>query len=101
MPAKEKDNSIFVSLICNVLLAIGKGVTGLLANSNALVADAIHSTTDVIAFFINYRACENCQMYGRTVKKSTKESLRPRDGQHITWVFSSLRSAWLFVFTIL
>ena len=44
---------------------IGKGITGILANSNALVADAIHSTTDVVAFFISYNACKDCQMYSR------------------------------------
>jgi len=36
---KEKNNSIFASLICNVLLLICKGITGILANSNALVTD--------------------------------------------------------------
>ena len=78
MLTKEKDNSIFVSLICNILLVIGKGITGILANSNALVADAIHSMTDVIAFFINYRACKDCQMYGRIDSKGTSEIIRQR-----------------------
>jgi len=78
MPTKEKNNSIFVSLICNILLVIGKGITGILANSNALVADAIHSMTDVIAFFINYRACEDCQMYGRIDRNKTSEKIRQR-----------------------
>jgi len=75
---EEKNNSIFVSLICNILLVIGKGITGILANSNALIADAIHSTTDVIAFFINYRACEDCQMYGRIDRKGTSEKIRQK-----------------------
>jgi len=75
---KEKNNSIFVSLISNILLVLGKGITGILANSNALVADAIHSTTDVIAFFINYRACEDCQMYGRIDSKGTSEIIRQK-----------------------
>ena len=78
MSAKEKNNSIFVSLICNILLVIGKGITGILANSNALVADAVHSATDVIAFFINYRACEDCQMYGRIDRKGTSEKIRQK-----------------------
>jgi len=78
MPTKEKNNSIFVSLICNILLVLGKGITGILANSNALVADAIHSMTDVIAFFINYRACEDCQMYGRIDRNRTSEIIRQK-----------------------
>ncbi|GAF87322.1 unnamed protein product, partial [marine sediment metagenome] len=78
MPMKEKNNSIFVSLICNILLVIGKGITGILANSNALVADAIHSMADVIAFFINYHACKDCQMYGRIDRNKTSEKIRQR-----------------------
>jgi len=78
MPAEEKSNSIFISLICNILLVLGKGITGILANSNALVADAIHSMTDVIAFFINYHACEDCQMYGRIDRNRTSEKIRQR-----------------------
>jgi divalent metal cation (Fe/Co/Zn/Cd) transporter len=78
MPAKEKNNSIFVSLICNILLVLSKGITGILANSNALVADAIHSMTDVIAFLINYRACEDCQMYRRIDSKGTSKNIRQK-----------------------
>jgi len=76
MLTEEKDNSIFISLICNILLVLGKGIAGILANSNALVADAIHSMTDVTAFFINYRACEDCQIYGRLDSKGTNEKIR-------------------------
>ena len=68
-------NSIFVSLTCNILLVLMKGITGLLANSNALVADAVHSMADVSAFFINYRACKNCELYGRTNRKGTSEMI--------------------------
>ena len=78
MPAKKKNNTIFISLVCNVLLVIGKGITGILANSNALVADAIHSMTDVIAFFINYHACKDCQMYSRIDKNKTSEKIRQK-----------------------
>ena len=73
MQAKQRNNSILISLICNLLLVFVKGITGLLANSNALVADAIHSMTDVTAFFINYRACKNCELCGRTDEKGTNE----------------------------
>ncbi len=76
--SKEKNNPIFISLICNILLVIGKGITGILANSNALVADAVHSMTDVVAFFINYRACEHCQMYGRIDRKKTSKKISRR-----------------------
>jgi len=78
MPGKKRDNSILISLIGNVLLVIGKGVTGLLANSNALVADAIHSMTDVYAFFISYRACRDCELCGRIDNKKTSETITQR-----------------------
>ena len=94
---KEKNNSIFVSLICNILLVIGKGITGILANSNALVADAVHSATDVIAFFINYRACNDCQMYGRIDRKKTSKKISRRI------VETEIRATYymgIFLFTI-
>jgi len=97
MPTKEKDNSIFVSLICNILLVLGKGITGILANSNALVADAIHSMSDVIAFFINYRACEDCQMFGRIDSKGTSEKIRQKI------VATEIRATYymgIFLFTV-
>ena len=97
MSSKEKNNSICISLICNILLVMGKGITGILANSNALVADAIHSTTDVIAFSINYRACNDCQMYGRIDKKKTSEKISQRI------VETEIRATYymgIFIFTI-
>jgi cation diffusion facilitator family transporter len=38
-----------ISLCINLLLASGKGVAGVVGGSSALIADAIHSATDVIA----------------------------------------------------
>ncbi len=78
MPAQETGNSILISLMCNILLVLGKGIAGLLANSNALVADAIHSLTDVSAFLINYRACNDCQLYRRIDKDRSSERISQR-----------------------
>jgi len=78
MQPQEKNNSIFVSLICNLLLVFVKGVTGLLANSSALVADAFHSMTDVIAFFINYRACKDSESCAIADKAGTDEKTKKR-----------------------
>ncbi len=41
--------AIYVSILGNLFLAIIKGVTGVLGNSYALIADAIESTTDILA----------------------------------------------------
>ena len=78
MQTEQKNNSIFISLICNFLLVIVKGATGLLANSNALIADAFHSMTDVIAFFINYRACKNSESCAMTDETGTNEKIKKR-----------------------
>lgn len=78
MPAQKSDNPILISLICNILLMLGKGITGLLAHSNALVADAIHSMTDVSVFLMNYRACKDCQLYRRIDKKRTSKQITQR-----------------------
>ncbi len=37
------------SILLNILLALGKGVAGILSGSAALIGDAIHSATDVFA----------------------------------------------------
>ncbi len=38
-----------ISICLNILLAAGKGVAGVLSGSTALIGDAIHSATDVLA----------------------------------------------------
>jgi divalent metal cation (Fe/Co/Zn/Cd) transporter len=64
LPA-EGNNVILASLLVNTLLVLGKGITGVLFHSSALVSDACHSTTDVAAFFVNYRASNECRIYGQ------------------------------------
>ncbi|MEX0721708.1 MAG: cation diffusion facilitator family transporter [Balneolaceae bacterium] len=54
-------STAIISIFGNALFAIAKGVTGILGNSFALIADAIESTTDVFAsllvlFGIQYSA---------------------------------------------
>jgi cation diffusion facilitator family transporter len=46
---QEAQDVTMVGLIKNIVLTIGKGVVGLTANSQALVADAAHSLSDIIA----------------------------------------------------
>lgn len=62
--------SIF-SIISNMLLAIIKGVAGILGNSYALIADAIESTTDIFASLLVWmglryarRPADNNHPYG-------------------------------------
>lgn len=75
---KEKKDPIIISLVCNILLVAGKGIAGILANSNALVADAINSMTDVISFIVNYRTCKDCQLYNRIDSNGTSKRIRQK-----------------------
>lgn len=47
--ADKAVSTIYLSILSNTLLAIIKGVAGVLGNSYALVADAIESTTDIFS----------------------------------------------------
>jgi len=56
---KTAQKTAFLSLISNAGLAITKGITGVFGHSDAMIADAIESTTDVFAsllvlFGLNY-----------------------------------------------
>lgn len=44
--------TIYVSIFSNTVLALVKGIAGVLGNSYALIADAIESTTDIFSSFL-------------------------------------------------
>jgi cation diffusion facilitator family transporter len=50
--ASKGMRSTLIGILANVLLAVVKGVAGILGNSYALIADAIESTTDIISSLI-------------------------------------------------
>lgn len=47
-PLRQAEVGAWVGIIGNLLLAIFKGVIGITANSRALIADAVHSASDVV-----------------------------------------------------
>nr|WP_090398366.1 cation diffusion facilitator family transporter [Natribacillus halophilus] len=54
-------HAAWLGIIINIALAIVKGITGMIANSRALIADAAHSAADVITSFavlVGVRAAE-------------------------------------------
>ncbi|WP_018924157.1 cation diffusion facilitator family transporter [Salsuginibacillus kocurii] len=58
---KKVRQGAWIGIIGNLLLAVIKGVAGVLANSRALIADAVHSASDVIgsvAVLIGVRAAK-------------------------------------------
>jgi cation diffusion facilitator family transporter len=58
---KQAEFAAIVGVIINVVLAILKGTIGIIANSRALVADALHSASDVagsIAVYVGLRAAK-------------------------------------------
>ncbi|WP_456278155.1 cation diffusion facilitator family transporter [Bacillus sp. AK128] len=58
---KEAEFAAMVGVVGNVLLALLKGIVGVTSNSRALVADAVHSASDVVgslAVYIGLRAAK-------------------------------------------
>jgi cation diffusion facilitator family transporter len=58
---KQAEFAAWVGIAGNILLAIMKGAVGLLSNSKALIADAVHSASDVagsVAVLIGLRAAK-------------------------------------------
>ncbi|MDQ0231513.1 cation diffusion facilitator family transporter [Metabacillus malikii] len=58
---KQAEFAAIVGVVGNILLAIVKGVVGVISDSRALVADAVHSASDVVgslAVFIGVRAAK-------------------------------------------
>ena len=45
----EAQNATYLGLGKNVVLTVGKGVVGVTANSSALIADAVHSLSDIVS----------------------------------------------------
>lgn len=65
---KKAIQATYLSIVGNFILAIAKGITGILGNSYALVADAIESMTDVFSSAL--------------VLFGLKYSTRPADSNH-------------------
>jgi cation diffusion facilitator family transporter len=58
---KQAEFAAMIGVVGNIVLAIVKGVVGVIAESRALVADAVHSASDVagsLAVFIGVRAAK-------------------------------------------
>ncbi|MCD2138039.1 cation diffusion facilitator family transporter [Salinicoccus halitifaciens] len=58
---KEAQRATIIGIIVNLILAVVKGIGGIMGNSRALVADAAHSASDVvssIAVYIGVRAAQ-------------------------------------------
>lgn len=51
-PAAKGMRSTIIGILVNALLAVVKGIAGVLGNSYALIADAIESSSDVLSSFI-------------------------------------------------
>ncbi|PGT80642.1 cation diffusion facilitator family transporter, partial [Bacillus sp. AFS040349] len=58
---KQAEFAAMIGVVGNIVLAIVKGAVGVIAESRALVADAVHSASDVagsLAVFIGVRAAK-------------------------------------------
>ena len=52
MEEKEAIKASKVSIISNIALSIFKLISGIVANSSAMISDAVHSLSDVVSTFI-------------------------------------------------
>jgi cation diffusion facilitator family transporter len=50
--SQQAIKTIYISIFSNTILALVKGIAGVLGNSYALIADAIESTTDIFSSFL-------------------------------------------------
>lgn len=58
---KQAEKAIIIGVICNIILAAIKWIIGVQSNSRALIADAVHSASDVagsVAVFVGIRAAK-------------------------------------------
>lgn len=53
-PAKKGFRTTFIGISTSILLAVGKGVAGILGNSFALIADAVESIGDIFTAIVMY-----------------------------------------------
>jgi cation diffusion facilitator family transporter len=51
---KEAEFAAMVGVVGNIVLALIKGYVGITSNSRALVADAVHSASDIVGSFAVY-----------------------------------------------
>ena len=55
---KQAEFGAIVGIVGNIILAIVKAVIGYIGNSKALLADAVHSASDVIGSLAVFLDCE-------------------------------------------
>ncbi len=51
---RKGQKSAFVVIIFSVFLALGKGTVGILSRSTALITDAVHTASDLVAIFASW-----------------------------------------------
>ncbi|MGM9928257.1 MAG: cation diffusion facilitator family transporter [Bacillus sp. (in: firmicutes)] len=51
---KQAEFAAMLGIVCNIALAVVKGIVGVIAHSKALIADAVHSASDVVGSFAVY-----------------------------------------------
>ncbi len=83
-----KEKISLLSTLINVLLAIGKGVAGLLSGSVALIAEAVHSGLDIFSSAITY--------FGIRVAKKPEDKEHPYGYYNAETVTSFIIAILLF-----
>lgn len=92
MSVKQKDTAMhisFVTIIINLILSVFKLIAGVVANSSAMISDAVHSASDVFSTII--------VMVGIKASKKTSDKEHPYGHERIECIASLLLAITLFI----
>ena len=89
MDTKTANKVSIITIIANLLLSALKFAVGILANSQALVSDAVHSASDVVSTV--------AVIFGINISAKESDSVHPYGHERIESIFSILLSIILFV----
>ncbi len=79
----------FITIIINIVLSVFKFIAGVVANSSAMISDAVHSASDVVSTII--------VMIGIKASQKTSDKKHPYGHERIECIASLLLSVALFI----
>ena len=79
----------FITIIINIVLSVFKFIAGVVANSSAMISDAVHSASDVVSTVI--------VMIGIKASQKTSDKKHPYGHERIECIASLLLSVALFI----
>lgn len=78
-----------MTIICNVILCIGKIIAGVIGRSNAMIADGVHTLSDVISTL--------AVMFGLKMSKAPEDKEHPYGHEKIEPVMAKILAVFLLI----